>query len=94
MARPINIKDNEVESRLFRQRAWIMALLVGLALLLLLGRYFYLQVREYSTYASLSENNRVHLEAVPPPRGIIFDRNGIILADNQPTFSLTINRDR
>ncbi|NNM52449.1 MAG: penicillin-binding protein 2 [Pseudomonadales bacterium] len=94
MARPINIKDNEVESRLFRQRAWIMALLVGLALLLLLVRYFYLQVREYSTYASLSENNRVHLEAVPPPRGIIFDRNGIILADNQPTFSLTINRDR
>ncbi len=94
MSRPINIKDNEQEARLFRQRAFVLVVLIIAALLGLVGRYYTLQVRDYSLYNALSENNRVHLEAIPPPRGIIFDRNGVILADNQPTFSLTLNRDR
>jgi penicillin-binding protein 2 len=67
---------------------------VLLMFLVLAGRYYYLQVVEYETYSTLSENNRVHLEAISPPRGFIFDRKGVLLADNQPTFTLTINRQQ
>ncbi|MFX6269944.1 penicillin-binding protein 2, partial [Acinetobacter baumannii] len=38
--------------------------------------------------------NRVHVQPIPPTRGIIFDRNGVIIADNRPSFSLTITRER
>ncbi len=94
MPHPVNIKDNDFESRLFRQRTLVVSFLAITAFFGLAIRYGMLQLIDYELYSSLSENNRVHLEAVPPPRGIIFDRNGVILADNQPTFSLTLNRDR
>ncbi|MCB2527128.1 hypothetical protein KQ738_16875, partial [Listeria monocytogenes] len=42
----------------------------------------------------MSEKNRVHLQPIPPTRGIICDRNGVIIADNRPSFSLTITRER
>lgn len=94
MRSPLTIKDSQLEAEVFRQRSLVAAGFVAVMFLLLLSRYFFLQVHEYTTYATLSENNRVHLEAIAPPRGVIYDRNGIILADNQPTFSLTINRDQ
>ncbi len=93
MSKPINIKDNPQEQALFRRRSVATAVLVLIALLALLTRYFILQIRDYALYHTLSENNRVHLEPLPPPRGIIYDRNGVILADNQPTYTLTLRRD-
>jgi len=56
----------------------------------LLVRMFYLQVIQHEKYETLSEKNRVTVLPIPPNRGLIFDRNGIILADNIPTFSLHI----
>lgn len=88
------LKDNQQEAALFRRRAVVAAAFVLFMFLVLLGRYYYLQVVQYDTYSTLSENNRVHLEAISPPRGFIYDRNGILLADNQPTFTLTINRQQ
>lgn len=91
---PFTLKDNQQEAALFRRRATVAAGFVLLMFVVLACRYYYLQVIEYDTYATLSENNRVHLEAISPPRGFIYDRNGVLLADNQPTFTLTINRQQ
>jgi penicillin-binding protein 2 len=90
----ITIKDNQQEAGLFRRRAVVAAIFVLLMFGVLFSRYYFLQVVEHDTYTVLSENNRVHLEAIAPPRGFIFDRKGRLLADNQPTFSLTINRQQ
>lgn len=91
---PFTLKDNQQEAALFRRRATVAAGFVLFMFLVLLGRYYYLQVIQYETYSTLSENNRVHLEAISPPRGFIYDRKGLLLADNQPTFTLTINRQQ
>ena len=53
-------------------------------------RVFDLQVLEFEHFRTLSESNRVSLLAVPPTRGIIYDRNGVVLAQNTPTYSLEV----
>ncbi|HET8730730.1 MAG TPA: penicillin-binding protein 2, partial [Moraxellaceae bacterium] len=92
--KPFTLKDNQQEAALFRRRATAASVFVLAMFLVLLGRYFHLQVNQFDTYSTMSENNRVHLEAISPPRGFIYDRKGVLLADNQPTFTLTINRQQ
>lgn len=88
------LKDHFRETRLFTSRA-IFALLVAIALLvLLLARLFDLQVLQHNKYAMMSEKNRVHIRAVPPTRGLIYDRNGALLAENLPSFQLEITQER
>lgn len=58
--------------------------------LIVLGRIFYLQVVEYDTYAALGQENSVRQEYVDPARGLIYDRNGTLIVDNEPIFSITI----
>lgn len=58
--------------------------------LVLLGRVFQLQIIEYETYSPLSTQNSLRMEVVNPARGLILDRHGTILVDNQPIYSLTI----
>jgi penicillin-binding protein 2 len=96
MRRPtrITMKDNQLEADLFRRRALVSAFFVLAMFVVLLVRYYVLQVSQYETYATLSENNRVHLEAISPPRGFIYDRKGRLLADNRPSFSLTIDGEQ
>jgi penicillin-binding protein 2 len=60
----------------------------------LIARLYYLQVIQYEYHSTLSENNRVHVQPIPPTRGLIFDRNGVIVADNRPSFSLSVTRER
>lgn len=91
---PFTLKDNQQEAALFKRRAVVAAGLVVVMFGVLIGRYFFLQVVHYDTYATLSENNRVHPEAISPPRGFIYDRHGRLLADNRPTFTLTLNRQQ
>ncbi|HLV17652.1 MAG TPA: penicillin-binding protein 2, partial [Pseudomonas sp.] len=88
------LQDHERDARLVRQRMLVGALAVALLILLLIGRMYYLQVIQYEHHSTLSENNRVHVQPIPPNRGLIYDRNGVILADNRPSFSLTVTRER
>lgn len=53
-----------------------------------------MQVTEFDYNSTVSENNRVHVLPIPPERGFIYDRNGVLLADNQPSFNMTITRER
>jgi penicillin-binding protein 2 len=84
------IKDLHREQRIFGARVLIAAFIVVLLAGLLVGRLVYLQVASYSHFTTLSQNNRVRLEPVPPPRGLIFDRNGVVLAENRPAYSLEL----
>ena len=84
------IRNSKFETRLFRTRVWTALVITGLLFIVLLVRMFNLQVVHHSEYQTLSEKNRVTVLPIPPNRGLIFDRNGVILADNQPSFSLNI----
>ncbi|HDY85696.1 MAG TPA: penicillin-binding protein 2 [Methylophaga sp.] len=66
------------------------ALLAGILFIALIGRLIVLQVVEFEHFDSLSERNRVDISSIPPQRGLIYDRNGVLLAENIPTFSLEI----
>ncbi|MFC4763865.1 penicillin-binding protein 2 [Dyella koreensis] len=85
-----SIKDTRGESALFRVRALVGFVLILLGLSALVTRYVYLQVRRHDEFALRSENNRVKPRAIPPARGLIFDRNGVLLADNVPAFRLEV----
>ncbi len=84
------IRDHSFEANLFRSRAILAALVCAALLLLLTGRLFFLQGIGHSHYATLSTSNRVRLMAVAPSRGLVFDRNGRLLAENLPSYRLEL----
>jgi len=94
MTQPIRLKDHEKDARLVRSRVVVGALLVLALICVLIVRLYYLQVVQYDYHSTLSENNRVHVQPIPPTRGLIYDRNGVVIADNRPSFSLTMTRER
>ena len=94
MPQPIRLKDHEKDSRLIRTRAVVGAVFVLLLTSVLLARMYYLQVVQFEHHTTLAENNRIHVQPIPPSRGLIYDRNGVIIADNRPSFSLTLTRER
>ena len=94
MSQPIRLKDHEKDSRLVRGRVVVGAFVVVGLICVLLARLYYLQVVQYEYHSTLSENNRVHVQPIPPTRGLIFDRNGVVIADNRPSFSLSMTRER
>ncbi|MNF49086.1 Stage V sporulation protein D [compost metagenome] len=94
MPQPIRLKDHEKDARLVRRRVIVGAVAVLLLTCALIARLYYLQVIQYEYHSTLSENNRVHVQPIPPTRGLIFDRNGVIVADNRPSFSLSVTRER
>ncbi|HGX92758.1 MAG TPA: penicillin-binding protein 2, partial [Candidatus Tenderia sp.] len=90
----IALRDNLRESQLFSNRAVVAVVFIILALLALVGRMVYLQIMSHDHYTTLSHNNRVSIVPLAPTRGLIFDRNGVIVAQNLPTFSLEIVPER
>jgi penicillin-binding protein 2 len=89
-----SIKDYLYESQLYLGRSIAAGALVILLSGILIGRLFYLQVGNHDHYTTLSQDNRVKLAPLPPTRGLIFDRNGIILAQNLPAYSLEITPEK
>ncbi|KQZ77914.1 penicillin-binding protein [Rhodanobacter sp. Root561] len=85
-----SIKDPRGESLLFRRRAAAAFVLILLGLCLLLVRFAFLQVAHHEEFVTRSQNNRVKPRAIPPARGLIYDRNGVLLADNVPAFRLEV----
>lgn len=72
---------------------WIGLGLMALALVLV-GRLFYLQIEQFLHYRTLSDANRIAVRPVPPPRGLIYDRRGRLLVENEPAFTLQLYPDR
>jgi len=90
MAYRPHVSDHSYEAHLFRFRVIVAALVALLLMGALLGRLAWLQIVDYAHFSDLSTNNRVRLMALPPNRGLIYDRNGVILAENKPTYHLEI----
>ena len=89
-----DLKDSQLESRIFGSRTIIAVCLVMVLLGLILMRYYALQITAYEVYRTQSERNRVQLQPLPPKRGLIYDRNGVLLADNRPSYVLSVVRER
>ncbi|MGB1237546.1 MAG: penicillin-binding protein 2 [Pseudomonadales bacterium] len=87
-------KDHPEERRTFSFRAIIAFLLVLLAMGGLMSRMYYLQVIENDRYRGLSDNNRIQLKPEKPSRGLIYDRNGTLIADNRPSYSVTVLKEQ
>jgi penicillin-binding protein 2 len=90
MSRQFAFKDTFKESRLFVGR---VAASVAFMLLLTLGlvvRLIFLQVQGHDLYTTLSRSNQVKISPLSPARGMVFDRNGEVLADNVATYSLEV----
>jgi penicillin-binding protein 2 len=83
-------EDRRGEKRLFRWRALFLAALVLLSLGLIVGRLVQLQVVRHEHFTTLSDDNRIKVQPVAPTRGLIYDRDGVLLADNVPSYALTI----
>ena len=84
------IKDHHSEKRLFVARV-ILASVVSILLLgVVIARLVQLQVVEHELYAEQSQGNRIRIEAVPPTRGLIFDRRGRVIAENLPAYQLEL----
>ena len=88
------ISDPHTERKIFVVRLLVAAVLVLVLSSLMIYRYFDLQIVRHQDYITNSNNNRIHIRPVLPPRGLIFDNKGILLADNRPTYTLNIIADR
>jgi penicillin-binding protein 2 len=92
--RQSRIKNVGAEKQLFVVRGVIAAVITGVLLLVVAGRLFYLQVVKHEYYATLSQGNRIRTEPIPPSRGLILDRHGVVLADNLPAFQIEVVREQ
>lgn len=84
------LKNHHLEQIIFRNRIQFSFLMIAVLCTLLLARLFFLQVIQYEHYQTAANNNRIQLVPLPPTRGLIYDRNGKLIADNTPNFSLAI----
>lgn len=88
------IKDHWGEQRQFEMRSLTAGVIMVLLTLTLLGRLYLLQVMRHDYYADLSQGNRVRTEPIPASRGLILDRNGAVMVDNEPAFQLELTREQ
>lgn len=94
MKRHIEFKDTQREIHNFRLRLALSLGFVLLLLLILLARFVYLQVIQQSHYQTLAENNRISIVPIAPSRGLILDRNGVVLAHNYSAYTLEITLNK
>jgi penicillin-binding protein 2 len=84
------LKDNQRELHKFRLRLTVLGGLVFICFGLLLMRFIWLQVIQYSDFAVKAEDNRIAIVPIAPNRGLILDRNGVVLARNFSAYTLEV----
>jgi len=94
MVEPLALKDHSGESRIYFVRAALGFGLLLLLTLFLVARLFYLQIIQHDLFTTLSDKNRIQVQSLSPIRGLVYDRHGDLIADNVPTFNLTITIER
>jgi penicillin-binding protein 2 len=88
------IKDHWAEQRLFFARLIATVVLVTALSAVIVMRLVQLQVLQYDYFSAQSQGNRIRIEPVPPTRGLILDRNGRVLAENQASFDLELTPEQ
>jgi penicillin-binding protein 2 len=86
-------KNDVLRHQLFSRRSVMLALGQGALLSVLGGRLYHLQVSKANQYRTMSDSNRIKLFLIPPPRGIIYDRNNNILAVNQNRYRILLDKE-
>jgi len=94
MARNSRLKDHHAEQRMFGRRVVAASFVIMVLLGALFARLFYLQVVRYDYFSELSQGNRIRIEPIPPPRGLLLDREGEPLALNRPAYQLELTREQ
>lgn len=79
---------NPIAVELLSKRLRTVTIFIAIIILLLLLRLWFLQIVNGPFYRTRSENNRIHLQRIPPFRGLIMDRDGELLVDNRPSYDL------
>jgi len=85
-----SIRNHSAESALFMRRTIVVFLGILFVVGILITNLYYLQINSFNTYKTRSNANRISVQTVPPNRGLIYDRNGVILAENRPVYSLQV----
>ena len=85
------IRNSERELQQFQLRVGVAAIAVLIAFGLLAARFVYLQIIQHDAYSAKAEDNRISIVPVPPNRGLIVDRNGVVLARNYSGYTLEIS---
>ncbi|MFG7350241.1 penicillin-binding protein 2 [Shewanella oncorhynchi] len=86
----ITMHDHAAEASLFKRRALFTFFCVFALFSVLVTNLYHLQVESYKDYATRSNDNRIRVVPIAPSRGLIYDRNGILLAENLPFYSLDL----
>lgn len=94
MVSQVRLADHVRESRIVNERLIFAGIFSVILFSVVIARLAILQVMEYEHFDSLSAKNRVDIEPLPPQRGLIYDRNGVVLAENIPTFSLELTPEK
>ncbi len=90
----ITIKDHIREGQLFTNRAVAFVILCTALVLVIISRLAYLQIISHEHFTTLSQNNRLNVLPIEPIRGLIYDRNGVVLAQNVPIYNLKITPEQ
>ena len=85
-----SFKDHYLERKLLISRSVVAFVFVCIMLLALVARSWYLQIIKFEDYSTRSNDNRISVQPIAPKRGLIYDRNGILLAENRSIYSLEI----
>ncbi|ENP8457052.1 penicillin-binding protein 2 [Photobacterium damselae] len=88
------IRDHRAESALFFRRALVSFIGIAVLVGVLLTNLYHIQVQEHEDYQTRSNDNRIKIIPVSPNRGLIYDRNGVLLAENRPVYSLEITSEK
>jgi penicillin-binding protein 2 len=90
----LGLVSHSHERRLIQRRLGVSFGVVAVLLGILIYRYYDLQIIQHQDFVTRSDRNRIQVQPVAPTRGLIFDRNGILLADNRPSYRLSVIVER
>lgn len=88
------LKDHISESRIFNARIVFCMAVVVLLIGVLVTRMINLQIVQHAQLSTKSDENRIHLQPLPPTRGLIYDTQGDLLAQNKPSYTLVLIKER
>ena len=84
------IRDHSAEANLFARRAFVGFVFVLGLVAILLSNLYTIQVEDHQDYQTRSNDNRIKVIPIAPNRGLIYDRNGVLLAENKPVYNLEV----
>ena len=93
MVKKFRLDAHKHEIQIFNRRLFVAGGVVCLLVMILIGWMINLQLFNHIYYSERSEGNRLHSQFIPPTRGLIYDRQGVLVADNRPIFNLTVVRE-